>query len=141
MIDNDIHKYVLHYLFVPRINLVIDSFVEGWNRHPLRSERNWSPERLWTNGMIDQRNHNISHVAELVATSTNQENVDLEWFGMDWFAPSPQDDGLSTVTIDDVEIPLSLESLSILRTVDCLTPSSNYGIPRSVCSNNGFTQQ
>ena len=89
MIDNDIHKYVLHYLFVPRINLVIDSFVEGWNRHQLRNERNWSPERLWTNGMIDQRNHNISHVAELVATSTNQENVDLEWFGMDWFAPSP----------------------------------------------------
>lgn len=126
--DNDVHKFILHYVFVPRINLVIESFVQGWNRHPLRTERNWSPERIWANGMVDQRNHNISHVNELVNGRGNINNEDLEWFGMDWFAPSPQDDGLTTVNLDDVVCPLDLDQLARLQNVDPLTHSTTYGI-------------
>jgi len=55
--DNPLHKFALHYVFLPRINKAISSFTSAWNNHPLRTENNWSPKRIWVNGMIDHRNH------------------------------------------------------------------------------------
>ena len=52
-ISNPLHMFILHYVYLPRINAAIESFVDAWNRHPIRTERNWSPEQIWSNGMID----------------------------------------------------------------------------------------
>ena len=41
-VTNPLHLFVLHYVYSPRINAAIDSFVEAWNKHPIRTERNWS---------------------------------------------------------------------------------------------------
>ena len=41
-VTNPLHLSVLHYVYLPRINAAIDSFVEAWNKHPKRTERNWS---------------------------------------------------------------------------------------------------
>ena len=98
-IENPTHKFLLHYIFVPRINHTIDSFVRAWNCHPMRSEHNWSSQRMWANGFLDRRNHGISHISEM-----NEQ--EFEWFGMDWQAPVPNDDGLSTVDVFDAENPL-----------------------------------
>ena len=54
-VTNPLHLFVLHYVYLPRINAAIDSFVEAWNKHPKRTERNWSPEQIWSNGMIDSQ--------------------------------------------------------------------------------------
>ena len=56
--------YVLHYIFLPRINAVLDSFVDMWNHHPTRTEKNWLLLRIWTNGMMDLCNNNRQHIAE-----------------------------------------------------------------------------
>ena len=40
-VTNPLHLFVLHYVYLPRINAAIDSFVESWNKHPIRTERNW----------------------------------------------------------------------------------------------------
>lgn len=50
-VDNEIHMYSLHYVYLPKINLSLDSFKEAWNRHPLQSERSLSPLQLWTRGL------------------------------------------------------------------------------------------
>ena len=71
-------------MFLPRINNVITSFTSGWNRHPLRTEGNKCPERLWTNGMIDLKNRKQLQIAE-IAESTDESLV--EWFGFDPEAP------------------------------------------------------
>ena len=127
--ENEVHVFVLHYVFLPRINHVIASFVQGWNHHPLRSERNWSPERLWTNGMVDQRNHRIRHVAELFTPQDDNPGADdLEWFGMDWYAPSPRDDGLNTVEVHDVDLPFQSEILSRLERINPLSSSTAFGV-------------
>ena len=60
-----VQRYVLHYDFVSRINYVITSFAQGWNSHPLRSEKKWTPQQIWTNGMIHQRRRGILHIAEI----------------------------------------------------------------------------
>ena len=108
-IGNEVQKFILHYVFLPRINRVIKSFMRGWNSHPFRSERNWTPEQLWANGMMDLRNFHVTHVAE-VQESINRETLeDLEWFGMDWYAPTLSDEGLSTIEVLDVNVPFNYD--------------------------------
>ena len=62
--DNDLHKFILYFVFLPRINVAIDSFVNAWNRHPMRTEHNWSPEQMWVNGMVDSTNRHLLAVAD-----------------------------------------------------------------------------
>ena len=43
-VDDDIHMHVLQYVFLPRINVSVNTFVMGWNAHPMRT---------FVNGMMD----------------------------------------------------------------------------------------
>ncbi|KAI4890784.1 hypothetical protein NFI96_028571, partial [Prochilodus magdalenae] len=40
-IDNEMHLWAIHYVYLPRINR--DAFVRQWNNHGLRTERHQSP--------------------------------------------------------------------------------------------------
>lgn len=44
---NDIHLFCLHYIYIPRINMQLQQFIQGWNNHPLRTEGGLSPLQLW----------------------------------------------------------------------------------------------
>ncbi len=35
-VEDDIHMFCLHYVFIPRINHALQQFMEGWNNHPSR---------------------------------------------------------------------------------------------------------
>lgn len=50
--DNIIHRFVLQSVFLPDINRKLKAFVEGWNRHRIRTEKNYSPRKLWLDGLI-----------------------------------------------------------------------------------------
>ena len=50
-IENEVHIFALHYVFLPRINNALNHFAEAWNCHPLSSERNMSPVQLWISGL------------------------------------------------------------------------------------------
>ena len=50
-IDNEIHMFCLHYVFIPRINRAISQFLDGWNHHPLSSMGNLSPVQLRIAGL------------------------------------------------------------------------------------------
>lgn len=45
-VDNPKHLLVLHKVFIPRINQHLETFRHAWNKHPLSSERNYTPEQL-----------------------------------------------------------------------------------------------
>ena len=49
------HMLILHYVFLPRISKAIESFVQAWNHHPMRTGRNLSPIQISTNGMVHIR--------------------------------------------------------------------------------------
>ena len=125
--DNDLHKFILHFVFLPRINVAIDSFVNAWNRHPMRTEHNWSPEQMWVNGMVDSTNRHLLAVADV--RNESEQSEDLTWFGHDPQAPLPPDDGLSTVEVNDLEINLPEELIHILyQEVDPTRESMNFGV-------------
>ena len=44
--ENVWHIFALQYMFMPRIQLDLDTFKAGWNNHPLSTERNKSPLQL-----------------------------------------------------------------------------------------------
>ncbi len=49
-VNNDLHLFCIHYVFLPRINKSLSTFVAGWNNHPLSSVSNLSPIQLWITG-------------------------------------------------------------------------------------------
>lgn len=50
-IENEIHMFCLHYVFLPRINNALTLFTEAWNNHGLSSAGNCSPIQLWIMGL------------------------------------------------------------------------------------------
>ena len=48
--DNDLHLFCLHYVFLPRLNQSLSEFIHMWNNHPLGTEHNKSPNQLWMTG-------------------------------------------------------------------------------------------
>lgn len=103
-VTNPLHLFVLHCVYLPRINAAIDSFVGAWNKHPIRTERNWSPEQIWSNGMIDRVNGRLTAVVDV--SDANISGHEHEWYGFDPDAPPPPDDGLSTVEVNEVDVDL-----------------------------------
>ena len=49
---NETDIYCLHFIFVPRINTTLESFVESWNNHALSTENNLTPNQLFIKGAI-----------------------------------------------------------------------------------------
>ena len=47
----DKHLFCLRYVYLPRINMQLSRFIEGWNNHPLRTERGLTPSQLWIRGL------------------------------------------------------------------------------------------
>lgn len=79
---------------------------------------NWNPQRIWSNGMVDIRNHNLTAVADIAY---------LEWYGFHPAAPTPMDEELPTQEVDNPTL-LSERILDQLRTtVNPLQESNCYG--------------
>ena len=49
---NEVDIYCLHYIFVPRINQALSSFVEGWNNHSVSTEGNQTPYQMFLLGLM-----------------------------------------------------------------------------------------
>lgn len=45
--DNETDMFCLHYVFIPRINALLEFFQSSWNHHSLSSENNLSPLQLF----------------------------------------------------------------------------------------------
>lgn len=53
-VDDEVHMFCLHYVYLPWINISINTFMNAWNNHPLSSEGNLSPYQLWIAGLSRQ---------------------------------------------------------------------------------------
>lgn len=123
-IDNELHIFCLHYVFLPRINRHLNLFRNGYDNHPLRTESNMTPCQLWLHGLNSSGN---SHI-------TLQE-TNLSMYGIDFDGPLPSQiyNGRNfneiTIEVPPVASPINDNQLSMLRsTVDPLASSSSYGV-------------
>ncbi|CAB4042672.1 uncharacterized protein LOC110058109 [Paramuricea clavata] len=59
-LNNNIDLFVLHYVYLPRIDHALQEFAAALNNRPMRTGNNWSPEKNWTNGMINEAVRQLS---------------------------------------------------------------------------------
>lgn len=99
-VTNELHLFVLHYVYTPLINQALNELTEAWNNHPLSSERNLSPRQLWVQGMISERNTNYS------AVSSVQSGQQINWneYGIDEEGPSATVQSDYSVTVPQSQI-------------------------------------
>lgn len=50
-VDNEVHLFCIHYVFLPRILLM---FADAWNNHGLSSMGYLTPIQLWISGLSRQ---------------------------------------------------------------------------------------
>lgn len=62
-LSNEAHMFCLHYVYIPRINRHLQQFVDCWDNHPIRTERNRTPNQLWILGSV-----NINRSNDVAAT-------------------------------------------------------------------------
>ena len=80
--------FVLYCVYLPRIKKSLRQFMIAWNNHPLQTEHNWSPRKIWVNSVIQ---------SDLNDTSCP---------GEDPTGPLP-DEELATVVVPETVHPLS----------------------------------
>ena len=52
--------FALHYIYIPRINRALASFMAGWNNHSIRTAQNRSPYMLFSAGMLLLRHSGLT---------------------------------------------------------------------------------
>ena len=75
-VNNELHLFVLQYMFLTRINQDLDVFREGWNHHPLRTANNRSPYQI-----IEANKHlcpEVIHVVENEEEFSEDEEVEID---------------------------------------------------------------
>ena len=71
--SNEMHLFVLHYVFLPRLNRQLSQFVSAHSRAPVSTEHNKSPEQLWISGLLNIWNSDHPVAEELTVVSSIME--------------------------------------------------------------------
>ncbi len=67
---NEVDMFCLHWVFTPRINAALQSFVESWNNHPVSTARNQTPNQLFIQGALEQNMVPVGPSSSLLPGST-----------------------------------------------------------------------
>ena len=105
--DDENDLFLLHCVFLPVVNAQLLAFMDAWNQHPIRTEHNWTPKRMWINGMIMPSNRDQTAVRDVV---DGTPDVDVDDFGVDLTAPLAEDEQ-HTVVVPETLVPLSTSGL------------------------------
>ncbi len=91
--ESEIDIFALQFVFLPRINRSLKQFLEAWNLHGLRTERNWSPRQIFLNSVLS-------------GVSIHESVTNANSYAVDWQGPHAEEHA-SNVDVSDVECPLS----------------------------------
>ena len=97
-VENDSHLYVLHCVFLPRINRSLNEFLNLFNNHKLSTENNLTPNQIWTIDMGDPSN-------PLANQQVDPVPHDINYYAEDPAGPRPRDPECNNVVVT----PLLLE--------------------------------
>lgn len=68
--DDTVDIFVLHCVFLPRVNRSLLEFTRAWNMHPVRTEKNWSPRQI---SMIQE-----GEISENLGVPADEWGIDFE---------------------------------------------------------------
>ena len=118
--SNESDLFVLHCIFLPRINKSLTEFARAWNLHPVRTERNWSPRQIMINSILRE---------EEITSSGDVPSLD---FGVDMDGPVPDED-IGTLDVPAIISPLDEQDLQeFLQSVDLHSTFEDFGFQHYV---------
>lgn len=139
-VDDELHMFCLHYVFIRRINQALQRFKDAWNYHPLSTERNLSPMQLWVRGIAASGfvedavgvsfDYHVKPSNKYMYSTPLIIFQDVEDYGIDWDGPLVlEEDDAEQVTVPESTCPLTEEEYRILEdTVSPLAESQTYGL-------------
>nr|XP_022342022.1 uncharacterized protein LOC111135876 [Crassostrea virginica] len=127
-VDNETDLFCLHYVFLPRINNALHGFQEAYNQHGLRTEKGWSPYKLWVNGMININLQNSLAVRDVLNNESSQP-----------FIRSDNEDFLLVGEENAINFPEVEMDLSVDQREDILNSLKEQCNPLSVCDDYGIS--
>lgn len=123
--DNDM--FALHYVFLPRVQRLLDRFVQCFNMHSVSTERNRTPRQLWASGCLSNFNSPNAGICDMFDPYT-PENVEMYGHDPDAPLPDPEDDQ-SGVEVATINLELSEDVQSALnQNFNPLLEDNNFGI-------------
>ena len=129
--ENELDLFVLHCIFLPKINHALECFSSAWNQHSLRTEQMWSLRKIWINGML--RDSSLEN--DVIAPGP-----ELEMYGIDPDGPVPEVH--QQVDVPDTIRPLDTSARQ--RFVDSLQQEQDsdrdYGV-RNYCTAKKMLQE
>ena len=97
-------------------------FFQMYNDHRLSTERNRTPNQLWTVGMMDPYN-------PLTSGDVDAEIFDAEFYGEDPTGPVVPGDGDNNVVVSPISISHGQELMDMVnQAIDVNRPSSQLGM-------------
>ncbi len=116
---NEHHLWVLHYVFIPRINKALKEFVNSWNNHPIRTAGHKSPQQLFTAGALLLRNSQLAAL-DFFGSVDDEYGIDPE---------GPLSSQESSVSVPESRLNFSDSDISTLQAnVNPFVASENFGI-------------
>ena len=100
---NDLHLYVLYFVFLFSVNNALRELLEDWNNYPLSSEHNFSPYQIEP---LDLNSYRISNPVVFNELSNN----DWESSGIDYEVPLPSEED-DNVIVPAINFPLTHDQI------------------------------
>ena len=109
---------------MPRINNSLEEYTQLFNDHPIGTEKNWTPNQMWANGMLHLEN-------PLARGNIEEDNLETDYLGIDPNGPSPFEDSPNDVSVPNVVIEgveMGQFKRLALERIDPLANSSDMGV-------------
>ncbi|XP_062844579.1 uncharacterized protein LOC134325053 [Trichomycterus rosablanca] len=111
-----VHLFCCKYVFLPRLQDDLDTFCNGWDNHPIRTESQMTPNQLW---VLGRTHHPVPRPD--ITEAINIPNIDWENSGL------PCDDH-SSIIVPDTECSLTDGQMTALRdAVNQRAESQSFG--------------
>ena len=125
-IENDVHMFALHFVYLPRLQMDLEKWKRSHNCHPLRTEQNRTPLQLYHESFILHSDTHYSSIKNALYVNSGTRNEQIQRFRDENDFPEPSD---IKIILTRVHSPLTEPQLSLLRTsVNVTRHSDCYGI-------------
>ncbi|XP_073718670.1 uncharacterized protein [Misgurnus anguillicaudatus] len=115
--NNELHMLCLQFVMIPRINAHREIFRSTWDRHPLSSQGNHSPQHLWVSGQVSN-------------TDILCDQMEADQLGIDWDGPVVTEiDQESIISVPEPNFSLKGAVWAKLQdTIDPFMHSKTFGM-------------
>ena len=108
--------YGLHYVFIPKINDRLKSFLEGWNNHSVSTANHQTPSQMFISGLLPHGQ--LQHSNEVESDNSSQSDSET---------PHAQPAALEPVSVPRCSLTPCSVLTHAIENIDPLSHSDTHG--------------